>query len=159
MAKITMKTVDKRIVTALASVNIMRADVQLALLGMVQHCQEHGDKNVIITKAPDMIKAMHGLNRKAVVDFLVTFGGVVEEGTGFAAAQGVKADFKAASDCDWWTLKPDAPYAGFDFAKEIAAMIKKAENAQEVASSDTVKAEKVNVTSAQLNSLRKLAKV
>ena len=142
MAKITLKTVQKRILTAQTTTQQARVDVQKALLGLVEHVAVHGDKNVILTNAPDWIKSAHGLNRKAMVDFLVKFGGVVVEGSEFVADKNSKADFKAAKDTDWWTLKVDQPFKGFDLDAKIAALIKEAVKAVETAEKggDNIKA-------------------
>ena len=155
MANITLKTVQTRIKTAKGSVETMRIAVQSALLGLVEHVATHGDKNVVLTNAPDWIKASHGVNRKAMVDYLVQFAGVTVNGNELVADKNKKADFKTASVTDWWTLKVDQPFAGFDLAVEVAKLIKKAEKAQDVATQgDSVVKSKINVDVNKLNKLR-----
>ena len=143
MANITLKTVQKRIRTATSTTETMRKDVQSALLGLVEHVSVHGDKNVVLTNAPEWIKSSLGINRKAMVDYLVQFAG---------------ANFKEAKATEWWTLKVDQPFAGFDLSIELAKLIKKAESAKDKSDNgDDVVKSKIKVDQNTLNKLHKVA--
>tara|TARA_R110001606_G_scaffold101231_5_gene222269 strand:- start:252 stop:728 length:477 start_codon:yes stop_codon:yes gene_type:complete len=158
MANITLKTVQKRIRTATSTTETMRKDVQSALLGLVEHVSVHGDKNVVLTNAPEWIKSSLGINRKAMVDYLVQFAGVSVEGSEFVIDKNKKANFKEAKATEWWTLKVDQPFAGFDLSIELAKLIKKAESAKDKSDNgDDVVKSKIKVDQNTLNKLRKVA--
>lgn len=123
MSKITEKKVHALMATAAKSVVTMRSDLQVALVAMVKHAYDHGDKR-IITGSTEWVKAMHGANMSAVVAYLVKFGGVTVSSGGFVSTKGEAANYNGAKTTDWWSFKPDMPFAGFDLEAALGKLLK-----------------------------------
>lgn len=145
----------KLIATAKRSHTSMKKAVQSALVGMVRHASEHGDKRVLRNRAPELIKVLPGANTPAIVKYLCKFGGVEVQGKGFVDTKS-KANLEGAIACDWATLKVQNPYAGFNLDEEINKLIKRAEGAQEKADNDPKAAKVINIRAARMIKLRQM---
>ena len=131
--KITSDTVRGLMDTATTSVTNMRKSVQVALLGLVEHASEHGDKRMLLNDAPDWIKSMHGTNMAAIVEWCVKFGGVNVGNNGFVNDRERVADLQGAMACDWWTLKPPQVFKGMDLTTDLGKLIAKVKTCNDTA--------------------------
>ena len=151
---VSSDNVDKLIATAVRSVNSMQKAVQYAAVGVLMHAKKHGD----YSKANELVKALgNGVRRKALVEFFVTFGGLVidaeDANKGFTGWKGKEAiSVEAAQEVAWWELKPEQPFKGFDLDKEIEKLVKRAEKA----ANDEEHADKIDVDAEKLVKLMAL---
>lgn len=128
--KITTGEVTKLMATATKSSKAMREDVQAALVAMVRHSTEHNDTSLTCKQGAAWVKGLEGVRGKAVIDFLIKFGGVYVKGQEFANSKKNKPDLMGAMGCKWWTLVPENAFAGFDLAAALQSVLKKIENAR-----------------------------
>lgn len=165
-------TAQKKITTAAQAI-VARIDAVVEQAGTVQetiqgiaidvilHAYKHGDytlANTLVTKLPD------GVRKVALVEWFKRFGGLTADAKGFngwAGAEHIKANIEGAKKTKWWTLKPEAPFAGYDLKAKLEALIKAATKAAQdkhalEAEGDTDKAGKINVDSELLSQLGKL---
>ena len=132
-SKITSATVLALMADASHSIKDMRAAVQAALLGLVEHAHEHGDKRMLINDAPGWIKDMNGVNMTAIVEWCTKFGGVAIGDGGFVNVKDQRVDMAGAIGCDWWTLKPVSPFKGMDLTADLDKLLKKVVNCNKAA--------------------------
>lgn len=139
--------------------------IQIMLASACTHLHQHGTIDVV-NSALDSINKGARLN--AAKEFIERFAPAnwAEKNKKFIYAKGKKVeDFEASAlfqtmlDTFWADLKPEAPFRGFDFAAQLAALLKKAKDANESvgALTDEEKA-KVKVSTAEIEMLETLAK-
>jgi len=124
-----LTTVTALMTKATKSVLGMRDDVQAALEAMIAHTAEHNDASLIITKGKAWIEGLSGTNKKALVDYMVKFGGVVVAGKDFKNVKSKDVDLVGAQQQKWWLLADPSPFVGFSLDVAIQGVLKKAENA------------------------------
>ena len=156
MTKITAKAVQASMQAASTSFSNARTDIQTALVNIVQHAHEHGDKSVVINDAPKWIAELGGANGAALVDYLVRFCAVKIKGKGFVSDHDRAVDLKGAKATLWHTLKPINAFKGFDLGAELARLITKAENATAKGVAEG-KSELVHIPDADLRKLTEMA--
>lgn len=139
--------------------------IQIMLASACAHLHQHGTIDVVNTALDSVNK---GARLNAAKEFIDRFAPVNwnEKAKKFIYAKGKKVeDFEASPkfqtmlDTFWADLKPEAPFRGFDFATQLAALLKKAKDANESvgALTDEEKA-KVKVSAAEIAALEALAK-
>lgn len=131
---------------AITSVNKARDLVQIALVATILHIARHGDRTV----ADQFVSGLgNTVNSAAVVEYLVTFGGLTvnDEGTGFGGWQGadyIKAKLDSAKEKMWWELKRANPFKGYNADAAIAKLVKDYKAMQNKAEGED--ADKINLT-------------
>lgn len=120
---------------AVRSLGTSRKDMQVVLITTLRHVWKHGDRmpaSRLINAIGTTDKADKA-NRKRIVSFFETFGGLIydEEGGDFVGWQGkdyIKDNFETAKGTAWWTFhKPTKrePKA-FDINEQLQTLIEKA---------------------------------
>lgn len=122
-----VKSLDTAIEKVIKSSQSLQADIQKVAIGIVAHAYKHGDytrANLLVVGLGD------GVRKVALVEWFNKCGLVVEDGasefTGFNKKYAEK-HFDEMKSTNWWTLKPQRPFSGFDLMAEIARVIKKAD--------------------------------
>lgn len=139
--------------------------IQIMLASACAHLHKHGTIDVVNTAIESMNK---GARLNAAKEFIERFAPAnwAEKNKKFVYAKGKKIEnfedaplFQTMLDTFWADLKPEAPFRGFDFAVQLAALLKKAKDANESvgALTDEEKA-KVKVSTAEIEMLEELAK-
>lgn len=123
--------------------NTLDNDVQAALLGCIQHIEQHGD----ITLLNRLYLAVPQGTRKSAITAWVLAHGKVEANADAATKKA--APFKFSRDRTtnmvdgmakpWYSFKPDnAPDEEFDVVKALAALLNKAGKAKSVKGEDVL---------------------
>lgn len=139
--------------------------IQIMLASACAHLHQHGTIDVVNTALDSVNK---GARLNAAKEYIERFAPANwnEKAKKFVYAKGKKLEnfeetpkFQTMLDTFWADLKPEAPFRGFDFAAQLAALLKKAKDANESvgALTDEDKA-KVKVSAAEIEALEILAK-
>lgn len=130
LADVSTDALDKAIAKVIKASTSLQADIQKVAIQIVAHAYKHGDytrANTLVTGLGD------GVRKVALVEWFNKCGMVVEDGanefTGFNKKYAEK-HFDEMKGTNWWTLKPQRPFAGFDLMAEIARIVKKADKVQ-----------------------------
>lgn len=123
----TVEALDKAISTVIAKSKTLQSDIQKVAIGIVAHAYKHGD----YSRANVLVDGLgEGVRRTALVEWFHRCGLNVSEAdqcfNGFNKKV-CERKFEEMKGTDWWTLKPERPFDGFDLQAELSRLLKKAE--------------------------------
>ena len=156
----TLADVEKVIGGAIEAAKTMKKRVQYAAIGcMILAGKDGKDEEGIEWAEHAVVKANYlvdqlgnGIKGEGLVKFMVYMGGFVvnpaDKKSGFIkvkTSDWIRENLEAAKEKAWYDYAPAAPYTGFNLAEQLRILVKKADNAVQIASGDDKKAEKVEV--------------
>lgn len=156
----TVEALDKAITSVINKSKSLQTDIQKVAVGIVAHAYKHGD----YTRANTLVDGLgEGVRRKALVEWFFQCGLEVSEEdqcfTGFNKKVCEKK-FETMKSTNWWTLKAEKPFEGFDLQAELARLLKRAERIQKDADKRTKEEnELVNIPVDMLTKLRTISSV
>lgn len=150
-----VEALDKAITAVINKSKSLQTDIQKVAVGIIAHAWKHGD----YTRANTLVNGLgEGVRRKALVEWFYQCGLEVDEVeqcfTGFNKKVCEKK-FEEMKSTNWWTLKAEKPFEGFDLQAELARLLKRAERVQKDAPKRTKEEnELVNIPVEMLTKLR-----
>lgn len=154
---------DKCIEKAVSSWQEAQKRTQIALVSILMAQYRHKDGETTIKRCNTLIEGAKAGNQKAIVEWLDRMGFRID-------AEGIKAapdnaviearagrGFADAKALEWWELKPQKPFEGYDLVAAHAALIKKADKMVALAEESPEAAEKINIDPDMLERLRLVA--
>jgi len=171
-AMATVADIDKAISGAIQAAKTMKAKVQYGAIGcMILGAMEGNDEEsglpypvLAIQKANYLVEQVGaGVKGEGLVKFLVYMCGFkvnpASKKDGFirtSSPEWIRENLEAAKSKPWYDYAPPNPFKGFNFAEELSALMKKADNAVLAAETDEKKAEKIMVDRDMLDVLHHL---
>lgn len=146
---------DGAIQSAINAFGKSKSAIQVALVAIIYMMAQHGDTRKGRVQAKTLVDGLKGLNQKAIVDFFVRQGAVVE-GSDFSGWDASKLDVPTAKKTLWWELKPQNAWEGFSLEKALRTALTSSNNAMKKAEKDAELAEKVDVNPALLEGIKAL---
>lgn len=156
LADVSIDALDKAIAKVIKASTNLQADIQKVAIQIVAHAYKHGD----YTRANTLVVGLgDGVRKVALVEWFNKCGMVVEDGasefTGFNKKYAEK-HFDEMKGTNWWTLKPQKPFSGFDLMAEISRIVKKADKVQGDATLTDEEKAQVLIDTDALSALRKM---
>lgn len=158
-AVMTSAELDKAIVKVCDASKTLQDDIHEVAVAIMLHTYNHGD----YTKAQMLVDGLgKGIRAKGLVAWFDKAGLKVDEQKGFKGFNKavMEKNWDYCKKNRWYSMKPENPFAGFDFAAEVERLLKKAEKAiaKDAETPEDGRAEgyKMAVTAEQISALRKL---
>ena len=159
-AVMTSAELDKAIVKVCDASKTLQDDIHEVAVAIMLHTYNHGD----YTKAQMLVDGLgKGIRAKGLVAWFDKAGLKVDEQKGFKGFNKavMEKNWDYCKKNRWYSMKPENPFAGFDFDAEVKRLLAKAEKAiaKDAETPEDGRAEgyKMAVTAEQISALRKLS--
>ena len=157
--------IDSRIHAISTTTSTLRDKVQECAILIAIHTANHGD----YSKANKLVDALgDGVNGAALVDWFVKYVGLTIDTkkkcfAGWSGKEFIKTNLANAKENKWYTCKKVNPFAGYDFDKALASLLKQADTmakakAKAATEGDDAKASAIVINIDTLRQVRALSK-
>lgn len=155
--------IDSRIHAISTTASTLRDKVQECAILIAIHAAKHGD----YSKANKLVDALgDGINGTALVEWFCKYVGLTASKDGFDGWSGkefIKDNLDLGKANKWYTCKKVNPFAGYDFDKALASLLKQADTmakarAKAVTEGDDAKASAIVINIDTLRQVRALSK-
>lgn len=167
----TLADVEKVIGGAIEAAKTMKKRIQYAAIGcMILAGKDGKDEEGIewaehaVVHANYLVEQLgNGIKGEGLVKFMVYMGGFIvnpaDKKSGFIKVKGsewIRENLEAAKGKAWYDYAPATPYTGFNLAEQLRVLVKKADNAVQIAAGDEAKAKVVSVDRDMLDVMQAL---